>query len=65
VGYAGALLCLAFIPLMFAGAPDPNGFYNPAGWGPLGVVAGFSLLAWMVIVSIMMVRKHESVAPIP
>ena len=65
VGYAGAALCLVFIPSMFAGAPDLNGFYNPAGWGPVGVVATFPLLTWAVIVSIMMIRMREPVAPMP
>jgi hypothetical protein len=65
VGYAGGVLCLAFIPSMFTGVPDPNGFYNPAGWGPLGVVAGFPLGAWAVIVSIMMLRKRETLVSMP
>ena len=65
VGYAGAVLCLGFIPSMFAGAPDPAGFYNPVGWGPTGVVATFPLLIWAVVVSIMMIRKREIVMPMP
>ncbi len=63
VGYACAVLCLAFVPSMFAGKPDPTGFYNPAGWGPTGVAAGFPLAAWMVVVGILMIRKGRSVAP--
>ena len=59
VGYACTLLCLAFIPSMFAGAPDLNGFYNPAGWGPTGVAAGFPLVLWATVVSITMIAKRE------
>ena len=44
---------------------DPNGFYNPAGWGPFGVVAGFPLGAWAVIISIMMLRKRETLVSMP
>jgi hypothetical protein len=64
VGYAGAVLCLAFIPSMFTGVPDPDDFYNPAGWGPTGVAAGFPLAIWMVVVSILMIRKRAGV-PMP
>ena len=42
-----------------------RGFYNPAGWGPLGVVAGFPLGAWAGIVSIMMLRKRETLVSMP
>lgn len=57
LGYAGALLCLLFVPSMFVGAPNLAGFYNPAGWGTTGVIAGFPLAAWMIAVSILMLRK--------
>lgn len=49
--------CLVFVPSMFCGRPDPNAFYNPAGWGPLGVAAGFPLAAWMIVVGILMLKK--------
>jgi hypothetical protein len=62
LGYAGAVLCLAFVPSMFAGAPNLAAFYNPAGWGTTGVIAGFPLAAWMIAVSILMLRKRESSA---
>ena len=32
LGYAGTVLCLAFVPSMFRSAlPDLTAFYNPAG----------------------------------
>jgi len=58
VGYAGAAVCLCFVPSMFAGAPDLTGFYNPAGWGPTGVAAGFPLAVWSIVVCILMLRKR-------
>lgn len=61
LGYAGAALCLVFVPSMFAGAPDLTAFYNPAGWGTTGVVAGFPLAIWTVAVSVLMIRRHEPV----
>lgn len=63
VGYACAVVCLAFVPSMFVGKADPTGFYNPAGWGPTGVAAGFPLATWMIVVGILMMRKREPAAP--
>jgi hypothetical protein len=37
LAYVCALACLAFVPTMFVGHPDPNEFYNPADWGPLAI----------------------------
>jgi hypothetical protein len=45
LGYACAVACLAFVPSMFVGRPDITHFYNPAGWGPLGIASGFPLAA--------------------
>ncbi len=59
-GYACSLACFAFVPSMFAGHPDPNGFYNPAGWGPTSVAAGLPLAAWMVMAGIMMLRTRDA-----
>ncbi|MGB8258715.1 MAG: DUF4386 family protein [Terracidiphilus sp.] len=60
LGLAAAALCLAFVPSMFAGAPDLGAFYNPAGWGTTGVIAGFPLAAWMLVVSLQMVRDPRA-----
>ena len=54
---AGAILCLAFVPSMFMGAPDLTAFYNPAGWGTTGVIAGFPLAAWVIAASILLMRR--------
>lgn len=56
IGYGGALLSLAFVPSLFAGPPDLTAFYNPAGWGTTGVIAGFPLAIWMIAVGILMLR---------
>jgi Domain of unknown function (DUF4386) len=56
VGYACALACLGFVPSMFVHHVDVNGFYNPAGWGVVGVAAGLPLTLWMVAVGIAMLR---------
>jgi hypothetical protein len=61
VGYVGAVVCLAFVPSMFCGAPDLTGFYNPAGWGPTGVAAGFPLAVWTIVVCISMIGKRPFV----
>jgi hypothetical protein len=66
VACACAIACLAFVPSMFCGHPDPTGFYNPAGWGPLGVASGFPLAAWMIVAGIFMIRaprRREIVVP--
>jgi hypothetical protein len=61
VGYAGAVVCLVFVPSMFSGAPDLTGFYNPAGWGPTGIAAGFPLAIWTIVVCILMIGKRPFV----
>ena len=63
VAYTCALACLAFVPTMFVGHPNPSAFYNPAGWGPLAIASGLPLAVWMVTVGVLMVRMHEPVAP--
>jgi hypothetical protein len=60
LGYAGTVLCLLFVPSMFAGAPDLTAFYNPAGWGTTGVIAGFPLAIWVIAVAVLMVRKRDT-----
>jgi hypothetical protein len=64
VGFVCALACLAFVPSMFVGHPDPTAFYNPAGWGPLAIAAGFPLAAWMIVVGFLMIRKSRSSRPL-
>ena len=59
VGFACAAACLAFVPSMFCGHPDPAAFYNPAGWGPVGIAAGFPLAVWMIAVGIVMLRRPD------
>jgi len=56
VGYGCAAACFAFVPSMFIRHPDPNGFYNPAGWGPTAVAAGLPLAVWMVLSGVLMLR---------
>jgi hypothetical protein len=63
VGYACAVACLAFVPSMFVGRPDPTGFYNPAGWGPTGIASGLPLATWMIVVGILMIRRDKPAAP--
>ena len=63
LGYGGAVLCLVFVPSMFVGAPDLTAFYNPAGWGTTGVIAGFPLAAWVVAAGVSMVRKRPTPRP--
>jgi tetratricopeptide (TPR) repeat protein len=58
VGYSCALGCVAFVACMLAGHTDPTAIYNPAGWGPSGVVAGFPLAAWMIAVGILVIPNH-------
>jgi hypothetical protein len=58
VSVACALACVAFVPSMFVHHVDVNGFYNPAGWGPLGIAAGLPLAAWMIVIGILMIRAH-------
>lgn len=57
VGYACALVCLAFVPTMFVHHVDMMGFYNPAGWGAEAIVNGFPLAVWVIVVGILMLRK--------
>ena len=61
---AGAALCAVSIPAMYAGAADPTGLYNAAGWGP-AVVANFPPLIWFLVVGIELIRKRRPVtAPV-
>lgn len=62
VGYLCGMGCLAFVPSMFVGSPDLMHFYNPAGWGPEAIASNFPLAAWMITISILMVRMREPVA---
>lgn len=60
VGYGCSLACFAFVPSMYARHPDPNGFYNPAGWGPTALAAGLPLATWMVMAGVLMLRTRDS-----
>jgi hypothetical protein len=56
VAIAAAILNFAFIPSMYFGN-DPQGFYTASGWGP-AVAATFPFLLWILVASIVMVRKR-------
>jgi hypothetical protein len=60
VGYACALVCLAFVPTMFVHHVDMFGLYNPACLGAQAFANGFPLAAWMIVVGILMLRKRAS-----
>ncbi|MGB9032125.1 MAG: hypothetical protein WCC27_18520 [Acidobacteriaceae bacterium] len=62
VGYGCALVCLAFVPTMFVHHVDMFGLYNPACLGAQAFANGFPLAVWMVVIGILMLRKH---APVP
>jgi uncharacterized membrane protein len=59
LGYACSASCLAFVPSMFVLHVDANGFYNPAGWGPLGIASGFPLAAWTIAMGVLLLRQPE------
>ena len=56
VAIIAAVLNLAFIPSMYFGN-NPQGFYTASGWGP-AVGATFPFLLWILVASIVMVRKR-------
>ncbi|MGO8733980.1 MAG: hypothetical protein ACLQVM_14500 [Terriglobia bacterium] len=64
VAYAGAALCVACIPAMYAGAVNNSGFYNAGGWGP-AIIANFPPAIWFLIASILMIRKRGAVVSMP
>ena len=57
VGYACALVELAFVPTMFVHHVDFFGLYNPACLGAQAFANGFPLAVWMIVVGILMIRK--------
>jgi len=61
---ACAAACLGFVPTVYAGEPDPTGFYNPSGYGPLAIAAGLPLTIWMAVTSILLIRKRSSLPSI-
>jgi len=61
LAYGCAAACLGFVPTMFVGHPDPNAFYNPAGWGAVAIAAGVPLAVWMVAIGIVMLRMRKPV----
>lgn len=58
----GAGLYVACVPAMYFGPVDYSFFYNVGGWGP-AIIANFPPAIWFLIVSILMIRKREAVAP--
>lgn len=63
VGYACALVCLAFVPTMFVHHVDMFGLYNPACLAAQAFANGFPLAAWMIVVGILMIRKSSKHTP--
>ena len=61
--YACAAACVGFVPTVYAGAPDPTGFYNPAGYGPLAIAAGLPLTVWVTVTSVLMIRMRGVATP--
>ena len=55
-----AFTCFALVPTIFVHHVDVSGFYNPAGWGPLGIAAGLPLAAGMIVIGILMIRTPHS-----
>jgi len=64
IAYACAAGCLAFVPTVYAGAPDPTRSYNPAGYGPLGIAAGLPLAVWIAFTGVFMLRMPRIAVPI-
>ncbi len=58
VGYACALVCLAFVPTMFVHHVDMFGLYNPACLAAQAFASCFPLVTWMIVVGILMLRKR-------
>jgi hypothetical protein len=65
VGYACALVCLAFVPTMFVHHVDMFGLYNPACLGAQAFANGFPLAVWMIVVGILMLRIRRERNPGP
>jgi hypothetical protein len=61
VGYACALVCLAFVPTMFVHHVDMFGLYNPACLAAQAFANGFPLAVWMIVVGILMIRKGRHI----
>ena len=58
VGYACALVCLAFVPTMFVHHVDMFGLYNPACLAAQAFANGFPLAVWMIVIGILMLRNR-------
>jgi hypothetical protein len=61
LAYVGTGLCALCIPAMYGGPVSYSGFYNAGGWGP-AIVANFPPLIWLLVVGIVMLRKHRRLA---
>jgi hypothetical protein len=58
---AGAILCLAAIPSMYAPVIDSAGFYNASGWGP-AIAANVLPLIWFFGAGISMIKRGNTIA---
>ena len=47
LAFVATALCAAFVPAIYRGPVDYNGFSNAGGWGP-AVVADFPPLSWVL-----------------
>jgi hypothetical protein len=61
VGYACALIELAYVPTMFVHHVDFFGWYNPACLGAEAFANSIPLFVWTIVIGILMIRKREPV----
>lgn len=59
IGYVGAIVCLALVPLAAAGGPRLSALAETAQWGTMGAVGVIPLGIWMLAVVIQMMRQPE------
>jgi hypothetical protein len=64
LAYGSAALCALAVPAMYGGPIDATGFYNAGGWGPV-IIANLPLGLWFLAVSILLLRKRQSVTITP
>jgi hypothetical protein len=63
LGYACALVELAFVPTMFVHQVDFFGWYNPACLGAQAFANGFPLAVWTIVIGILMLRIKSERTP--
>lgn len=61
LAYVGAVLCVACVPAMYAGAVDYSAFYNAGGWGP-AIIANFPPAIWFLAASVSLIRERAAIA---